>query len=267
MRFATLSARRSGSPVTQAVFGREYAAAYDDLYRDKDYVAECDLIERVFTTYAQGRVRRVLDLGCGTGGHAVILGQRDYEVVGVDRSPEMLRRAEARGTAGTRFQVGEIASLDLGEAFDAVLMMFAVLGYQLANADVQAALATARRHLRPGGLFFCDFWYGPAVLAMRPSERIKVLDVAHGQVIRVAAGELDTRRDLCTVRYHLWHIEASRVSAQVSEQHSMRYFFAPELDLLLAAAGLELVRLGAFPNLDDEPSETTWNVALVARAI
>jgi SAM-dependent methyltransferase len=253
--------------VTQAVFGREYAAAYDDLYRDKDYLAECDLIEHVFKTYAQGRVRRVLDLGCGTGGHAIILAQRGYEVVGVDRSPEMLRQAEARGTPHTRFELGDIASLDLGETFDSVLMMFAVLGYQLGNADVQAALATARRHLCPGGLFFCDFWYGPAVLAQRPSERVKVLDSAHGQMIRVATGELDPRRDLCTVRYHLWQIEASRVSAEVSEQHSMRYFFALELDLLLAAANLELVRLGAFPNLDDEPSESTWNVALVARAI
>ena len=80
-------------------------------------------------------------------------------------------------------------------------------------------------------------------------------------------GELDARRDLCTVRYHVWRIEAGRVAAEVREQHPMRYFFALELELLLAAAGFELVRLGAFPNLDDEPTENTWNVALVARAV
>src|SRR5439155_25393326 len=53
-----------GARVTQrsGVFGRDYAAAYDDLYQDKDYVAECDLIERVFETYGQGPTRRVLDL-------------------------------------------------------------------------------------------------------------------------------------------------------------------------------------------------------------
>ena len=81
------------------VFGRDYAAAYDDLYQDKDYVAECDLIERVFETYGQGPTRRVLDLGCGTGGHAVILAKRGYDVVGVDRSPEMLERARALGSS------------------------------------------------------------------------------------------------------------------------------------------------------------------------
>jgi SAM-dependent methyltransferase len=145
--------------------------------------------------------------------------------------------------------------------------MFAVLGYQVGNADVQAALQTVRRHLHPGGLFFCDFWYGPAVLAERPSERVKVIDTPNGQVIRVAAGDLDSRRDLCTVRYHVWRIEDGKLAAEVREQHPMRYFFALELELLLAGAGFELVRLGAFPAIDDEPNEKTWNVALVARAI
>ncbi len=249
-----------------AVFGREYAAAYDDLYQDKDYPAECDLIERVFKTYQQAPIQRVLDLGCGTGGHAVLLARRGFEVVGVDLSAEMLEHARSLGSSA-RFERGDIGKLDLGETFDAVLMMFAVLGYQVGNADLQAALATARRHLRPGGLFFCDFWYGPAVLAQRPSERVKVLDSARGQLIRVATGELDVGRNVCLVRYRVWRIEDSRVVSEVREQHAMRYFFAPELELLLAAGGFELTRLGVFPNLVDEPSEHTWNVALVARAI
>jgi SAM-dependent methyltransferase len=252
--------------MTQTVFGRDYAAAYDDLYREKDYVAECDLIERVFKLYGQGPLRRVLDLGCGTGGHVVALAQRGYEVVGVDRAPDMLERARARASTA-RFELGEIATIRLGETFDAVLMMFAVLGYQIGNADLQAALTTAREHLKPNGLFLCDFWYGPAVLANRPSERVKVVDTSDGQIIRVATGELDALHDVCTVRYHVWRIARSRVEAEVREQHPMRYFFAPELELVLAAAGFALVRLGAFPNLDDEPTEQTWNVALVARAI
>jgi SAM-dependent methyltransferase len=252
--------------VTPGVFGRDYAAAYDDLYQDKDYLAECDLIERMFKLYGQGPVRRVLDLGCGTGGHAVVLASRGYEVVGVDRSPEMLERARARGSSA-RFELGEIGNVEVGEAFDAVLMMFAVLGYQVGNADVQAALATARRHLRPNGLLLCDFWYGPAVLVQRPSERVKVIDVPAGQVIRVAAGELDALHDLCTVRYHVWRIEDGRVSTEAREQHPMRYFFAPELELLLSVAGFDLVRLGAFPNVDEEPTDQTWNAALVARAV
>jgi SAM-dependent methyltransferase len=178
----------------------------------------------------------------------------------------MLERARARASTA-RFELGEIGNFDLGETFDAALMMFAVLGYQVGNSDVQAALSTARRHMRANGLLFCDFWYGPAVLGERPSERVKVSDTASGQVIRVASGDLDTRHDLCLVRYHIWRIADGRVTAEAREQHPMRYFFAPELELCLSAAGFELVRLGAFPNFDDEVTDQTWNVALVARAV
>src|SRR6266567_477654 len=182
-----------------AVFGADYANAYDVLYQDKDYASECDLIERVFAEYAAGRrVRSVLDLGCGTGGHAVPLAEHGYEVVGVDRSAEMLRHAVERSRTdrdaahaarrGPRFELGDIGSIDLRREFDAVVMMFAVLGYQVTNEAVQAALASARRHLAAGGLLFGDLWYGPAVLAQRPSERVKVIELpgaGAAQIIRV----------------------------------------------------------------------------------
>jgi SAM-dependent methyltransferase len=255
-------------------FGAAYAQQYDLLYQDKNYDAEVALLERLFQRHElQGNT--VLDLGCGTGQHATRLARRGFEVTGVDRSPEMLRIARVKAEQSLdelspqpSFVEGDITSVRLGgEPFDVALMMFAVLGYQVGNADVRAALANARRHLRPGGVLFCDFWYGPAVLAERPSERVKVIDTPQGQVIRVASGELDTLKNLCTVGYRVWRIEAGRLVSEVRERHPMRYFFAPELDLFLAQAGLQPVRVGAFPNLDAAPTETTWNAALVARAI
>lgn len=53
------------------VFGKEYTRAYDHLYQDKDYAKECDFIEAVFQKYSVG-VKTILDLGCGTGGHALV---------------------------------------------------------------------------------------------------------------------------------------------------------------------------------------------------
>jgi hypothetical protein len=117
-------------------------------------------------------------------------------------------------------------------------------------------------------LFFADVWYGPAVLAQRPGERVKVFGEANEQqLIRAASSELDERRHVCTVRYHLWRLEAGRLVGEAREQHRMRFFFPMELELFLTGAGLELVRLGAFPDLDREPSSETWNVGAVARAV
>lgn len=267
-----MSEERGARASEEEVFGPTYTDAYDLIYGDKDYEGECDAVERLFRAYADGPVRDLLDFGCGTGNHALPLGARGYTVVGVDRSSNMLAQAETKlgahaGAGRVEFFQGDVRDVDLGRQFDACLMMFAVLGYQTENEDVLAALKTARRHLRPGGLFVFDVWYGPAVLGERPSERVRVIETPAGQVLRVASGEMDTRRHLCTVRYQLWRLDGGGPVEHTSEAHRMRYFFPLELEHLLSCSGFETLRLGAFPEFEREPDERTWNVMCAARAV
>jgi len=255
------------------VFGPTYASHYDELYRDKDYRAECDAIEEAFRRYGSGPVRTVLDLGCGTGTHALCLAERGYRVAGVDRSEEMLRLARAkrdssRAVPQTEFLAGDLRSLDLRRHFDAVLMMFAVLGYLLDDAAVRAALASVRRHLAPGGLFVFDVWHGPAVLAERPSPRLKTVEQdGGGQLLRSSSGELDEARHVCTVSFRVWRVVDGTTTDETDERHEMRYFFPDELESFLSEQRLELLRLTAFPSLDREADEDTWNILGVARAV
>lgn len=254
----------------ESVFGASYAAAYDSLYHDKDYPAECDLVEQVLRTYGSGGTQHILDIGCGTGGHSIPLARRGYHVRGVDRSEAMLSEARRKAGAagvGARFTQGDAASFRLDESLDAALMLFAVLGYLTDNEQLLAALRNVRRHLRAGGLFIFDVWYGPAVLLERPSQRVKVSPLERGQLLRVASGELDPLHHLCTVTYDVWLMHADRAASHTREQHVVRFFFPQELRLLLGLAGLELARLGAFPEFERDPDESTWNVLGVARAV
>jgi SAM-dependent methyltransferase len=249
------------------VFGSDYARSYDLLYADKDYAAECDLVERVIRGYGPKPTRSILDLGCGTGNHSLPLAERGYEVTGVDRSEGML--SQIRSKAGTKatFQTGDIRSVDLGRKFDCALMMFAVLGYQLENDDALAALRNARKHLNAGGVLMFDVWYGPAVLRERPSERAKVIPTKEGQLVRFAGGKLDIARQVCTVSYQVWRIEKDHVVSRVEEKHDMRYFFPQEIALLLQSAGFAMSRIGAFPDVERDADESTWNITVVARAV
>jgi SAM-dependent methyltransferase len=254
------------------VFGSLYADSYDALYQDKDYLAECDLIQQVFRKYSERPIRQVLDLGSGTGNHAIPLAQQGYQIVGVERSAGMLAHARTKAAksapdTGVVFQQGDIRTIELGRQFDAALIMFAVLGYQHENADVLATLRTARRHLRPGGLLVFDIWYGPAVLRERPSQRVKVIYTADGKkILRVASGKLDTLRHLCTTDYLLWRWSEGRLE-ETTESHVMRYFFPRELELFLQCEHFALDRLGAFPEFHREPDDTTWNVLGAAHAV
>lgn len=77
------------------VFNSSYANQYDAMYGDKDYVAECDLV----ASAAEGNdivPTRILDIGCGTGGHSFEWARRGISCVGVDMSPAMIAIAESK---------------------------------------------------------------------------------------------------------------------------------------------------------------------------
>lgn len=255
-----------------AQFGATYAAHYDEIYRGKQYAGECDLVEELFRREAAAPVHTVLDLGCGTGSHTVELARRGYRVTGVDRSPAMLAEArrKAAGLAAAslpRFVEADLRGFRAGERFDAVLMMFAVLGYQVTDDDLADALATVAAHLAPSGLFAADLWYGPAVEAIGPSARASVVRREEGgELRRVVSGSLVPGRRVCRVAIELELDRGGARELVEREVHEMRYFDRAELAARLAAAGLELRRLAAFPTLDREPDESTWNVLAVARA-
>jgi predicted TPR repeat methyltransferase len=63
-----------GSIALPRPFSKAYARIYDLLYAEKDYEAESRLLDELFRAW-KGGVRSVLDLGCGTGGHAARLAR------------------------------------------------------------------------------------------------------------------------------------------------------------------------------------------------
>lgn len=257
-----------------SVFGEAYSSLYDLLYADKDYEGECDFVETAFNQFSEIRVERVLDLGCGTGNHAWRLASRGYRVIGVDLSEPMLKIARQKkdsfrlpiGTAPPLFIRGDIRRLNLKINFDAVIALFAVLGYQPETEDVLAFMRTVERHLVPGGLFLADFWYGPAVEAIKPEPRQKIIPFNKGRVIRYASADLNLEKHHCLVHYHLLiEKEDGSFAEEFKEDHLMRYFYRPEIENFLSLSGLSFLNLSAFGNLEKPAGSDTWNVFLVAK--
>jgi SAM-dependent methyltransferase len=259
--------------VKKLVFGRGYSHQYDAIYGEKDYEAEVVMIEEAFRLYGNGKVQTVLDLGCGTGNHAIPLACRGYQVTGMDRSADMLARARRKTRSvklpssvnPPKYLRGDVRNFDLAKRFDVVLMMFAVLGYQITNDDVLASLQRVRSHLKPGGLFIFDVWYGPAVLSIRPGERVKVIKAKDREIVRVASGSLDIVRHLAEVRYRVWDMAGGRVLSETEEIHRMRYFFPQELAFFLAQAEMEMVGFHKYGDLSTTPDEGSWNILVISR--
>lgn len=250
------------------VFGA-YADFYDALYADKDYESETSFVVEVLTEYGVPAGAAILDLGCGTGGHAIPLVRRGYGVTGVDLSPEMVAQAIEKARAESLdvdFTVGDARTFRLGRTFDAVISMFAVLSYQLTNEDLAATFGTVAAHLKPGGLFVFDVWFGPAVLSERPEQRAKTVQTAEGDTItRRATPTLDVASQTVRVDYEIERSRGGDVIETARESHTVRFMFVQEILQLLDAAGLEPLALGPFMDLTRGPESSDWYVSVVAR--
>ncbi len=100
--------------------------------------------------------RRVLDVGCATGGHVLRFAEWGLEAVGVDPSQEMVRIARGRAAGNPRARFlqagfGELAD-KVGGSFDMVTCLGNTLPHALTRADLEGALRDMAAVLRPGGL-------------------------------------------------------------------------------------------------------------------
>jgi len=248
-----------------------YARYYDLLYRDKDYLAETQYVNQHIQAFAPG-AQSLLELGCGTGRHATLLSSENYTIYGLDQSMEMIRRARQRqaelpSNQGQRltFLHGDIQSFKTDTRFDAVISLFHVISYQTTNEDLDATFFTASNHLKPGGIFLFDCWYGPAVLTELPDVRVKRIEDDTIGITRIAEPEIHANENIVDVKYHVFiRDQTTEQVNEIHETHRMRYLFFPEIERLFSANNMKLIHAeewmtGQLLGVD------TWNAFFIGR--
>jgi SAM-dependent methyltransferase len=235
---------------------------YDLLYSDKDSIAEVDYVVSKLREHGVNG-KRLLEYGSGTGRHGYLLGEREYNVLGLERSQAMINKAPSSRSFISK--LGDITSTKLAERFDAVLALFHVMSYQTSNATVKAAFENAAFHLERGGLFLFDFWYGPAVTHQKPEKRLKIAEGDTHTIIRLAEPNIYPNENRVDVKYtYFVHHKASGTMESANETHQLRYFTLPEIDLLADFAGFERVSAQEWRTCAS-PSNDTWGLCVVLR--
>ena len=117
----------------EALF-ENYGKKYDSESYTHGTVGECDFIEKEINF---DKSLKILDVGCGTGRHAIELTKRGYCVTGIDLSESQLKRAKekaAENNLSIDFQCQDARNLPFNSEFD-VAIMLCEGGFSLMETD------------------------------------------------------------------------------------------------------------------------------------
>ena len=118
----------------------------------EDEVSVCGLrhIEELFLRYLP-KGEKILEAGCGLGAWVVYLGERGYDIDGIDHDGRVIDRLKAWQPSLPVFQ-GDISQLSYADGSIGAYISLGVMEHFEDGCD--AALAEAHRVLKPGGLLF-----------------------------------------------------------------------------------------------------------------
>jgi len=248
-----------------------YAEIYDVLYQEKNYAAEAafiiELVRRFLPeTSAQ---KRILDLACGTGRLAFELASMGVDVAGSDVSDQMIavaRKSAAAKSVRIPFHVESFQKCsNIDGTYDAVLAMFASLGYLLTRNELLDALAGIRGLLEPGGLFIFDVWNGLAVIRNYSPVRVKRVAGLRSNILRISHTSIDEIEQISTVEFDFVVFRGAAEPVEFSEKHLVRFFFPREIVEILTESGFEVVLRCPFLDASRLLEPRDWNATFVAR--
>ena len=250
------------------------ARYYDRIWGSAErYQSEAESLDQILKDH---KVHRVLDLGCGTGGHCLELAKLSYNMVGVDISEAMLEKAKEKfselGLEG-EFVLSDMIEVhsslqeaNVGLPFDAIICMGHSLAHMLDNESLAKALDQIRRVLRKRGLFI--LWVSNAKHLrddrMRQVKMDNMISKPELQLVQLCCNFRDDKYEDVLIWNSIWMInDQGRVDFQV-RTHPLRWFRYNSLTEMLRNKGFAVLKVYGdalgHEHFDDDKHDTIFMI-------
>jgi 2-polyprenyl-3-methyl-5-hydroxy-6-metoxy-1,4-benzoquinol methylase len=225
---------------------KNYSKQYDLESFTAGTQGECDFIEKEI---GFDKNLKILDIGCGTGRHAIELTKRGYKVTGIDLSEDQLKRAKEKATeAGfsIHFLKMDAREMIFQNEFDLAIMIcegaFPLMETDEMNFDI---LKGAAKALKKGGKLIFTTLNGLFPLFH------SVKDFLASQNEEGNAGYHENSFDLMTFRDHNITRFTDDSGREIELKCNERYYVPPEITWLLKSLGFSMIdiygaKLGEF---------------------
>ena len=240
------------------VFAEDYATLYDKIHSNKNYLKESKLLLK-FVESNIGKKAKILDFGCGTGGHLSQISKlMNFDCFGYDISMPMITIAK-RNYPNLQFK-SDLKTMP--KNFDLVYSLFDVVNYQSGNGALQEFLARSTSLVKRGGVFVLDSWNLPGVKLDNPQDRTRVIDFGGVSISRNVQASTEDNWTNTVLKIRMLKVLTGEMLTE--ETHVMRAFTTEELRLELSN-----LRFSDFVFVDANDwkspiTESTWRFVLKA---
>ena len=245
------------------------------------YDAWADIYDSVFSYvnddipfYVDEAVRSggpVVELGCGTGRVALPIALSGIDVVGLDSSSQMLKRARQKayqaGVSNLSLVQADMKDFKLDEKFPLAIVPFRGLLSLLSVEDTERTLLNIMRHLTPGGKLIFDLFVPDLNMMVQegdvPYHFRDVTDPTTGSHLVIwNQASYDSHSQIMNIRSTIEELDLNgKVSSKMYRDFALRYIFRWEMHYLLRACGYEILELyGDFSrkDFDENSTEMIW---------
>jgi SAM-dependent methyltransferase len=241
-------------------YRRAYPPEMDKLPWAQKTGSEVDRLLRILQPSGD---ERILDLGCGTGRHALELRRRGFPVVGVEllqANVDVAQASAAEESLDVEFVEADLRELEFDEEFDIVLSLNdGAIGYFESEADNMRAFEVIARALRPSGRHL-----------------LQIANVLHAEKFMPMKGWIEGGEAIELFDHHwdantrCWEgTTASIVVGEVFESLELipfrkRLYSVDELKEIYAGLGMELTGLYRGNGKAGRPRNTQFEVFVTA---
>ncbi len=135
------------------------AELYDIAFDFKDIKDECNFIDKIFYKHTQKKVSGFLDIACGPGLHAIEFALRGVRSLGIDKSEQMIRYAQAKANkdnSKAQFLCADMLAFKLPQKVDVAGIFMDSTSYMLTNEDVIQHFRQVADNLNDDGLYVLE---------------------------------------------------------------------------------------------------------------
>jgi len=243
--------------VTQ--FSTVYAECYDLIHSKKSYENEISQLLKFIKIHFKTLDQiKLLDFGCGTGGHLEKLHGTNLSLTGYDINRNMLAIARKRLKNIEFYSELE----NIGNHYDLVYSLFDVINYQHTDDLLKNYLKSINSVLAPGGILVCDGWNLSGVKLDPPSMSKRTFKYRNTFVTREVEPLKSIEKNITKLKITL--IEESKKEILVQEMHTMRSFDPIELTNAALELGFSNIEFKDGSNWGEDLRNDSWRFVMFA---